>query len=143
MKKITTYEWLKSHVNYNDSKCLIYPYSKNWDGYGRTYHNGKYLNSHRVMCTLAHGQPPSDKHHAAHKCGVTSCVNPSHLYWATPSENQKDNVKAGTHRNYVLSPGLKKFAIQLIDEGRSQLEVSQIVGVNPRTIRNLIEIASS
>lgn len=135
MKKITSYEWLKNNSNHNDSKCLIYPFSKNWDGYGRSYHKGKCYNAHRLMCIIAHGESPSPKHQAAHKCGITSCVNPNHLYWATPSQNMQDNVRSGKHRTHVLSPGTKKFIRLLIKDGMSQFDISKIVGVSPRAIR--------
>jgi hypothetical protein len=47
------------------------------------------------MCELAHGDPPSTKHEAAHSCGNHSCVNPRHLAWKTRSENQLDSVAMG------------------------------------------------
>jgi hypothetical protein len=51
--------------------------------------------AHREMCRLAHGEPPTPKHEAAHSCGSHACINPNHLSWKTRSENQMDSVRAG------------------------------------------------
>lgn len=47
----------------------------------------------RVVCTEAHGSPPTPKHQAAHApqgCIGGLCVAPQHLRWATNRENQLD-----------------------------------------------------
>jgi hypothetical protein len=50
------------------------------------------------MCILAHGEPPSPKHHAIHSCGQghMGCINPRHLRWATAVENYADTIIHGT-----------------------------------------------
>ncbi len=50
----------------------------------------------RFLCEETQGLPSSETHQAAHLCGDKSCVNPNHLYWATPMQNQADRIKHGT-----------------------------------------------
>lgn len=87
--------WLKAHVAYEGEGCLIYPFSRNEKGYGQVGVNGKILKAHRVMCTLAHGEPPEPWYHAAHSChkGHDGCVHPKHLDWKTPTENTLEAVE--------------------------------------------------
>jgi hypothetical protein len=95
-------------VKLDTDDCVIWPYSKNDVGYGKI---GNRL-VHRMACIEENGQPPSDRHEAAHKpgCHNPSCFNRRHVYWATPSENQRDRVADGTSnrggkfRNSKLKP---------------------------------------
>lgn len=41
------------------------------------------------------GERPAGKQ-AAHSCGKTLCINPRHLRWATPQENEADKRQHGT-----------------------------------------------
>ena len=80
--------WLLAHVAWkDDAECLTWPFWRTASGYGPS----------RKMCTLAHGEPPSPIHQAAHSCGKghEGCVNPLHLRWATPMENAADRVDHG------------------------------------------------
>jgi len=51
----------------------------------------------RIMCEYRNGPPPTPEHHAAHSCdrGHDKCVNPNHLSWKTPTENQLDRFRDG------------------------------------------------
>ena len=90
--------WLMANVDYDDDHCLTWPYAPAGHGYGRVVFDGKPSTATRLMCILAHGEPLSSTHEAAHSCGKghEGCVNPRHLRWATPSENQADQVIHGT-----------------------------------------------
>lgn len=92
------HEWLERHKDYRGDGCLIWPYAKLPDGYGRLNFRGLSMRASRAMCILAHGQPPSDLHQAAHSCGKggDACVHPEHVRWATPVENMQDAVEQGT-----------------------------------------------
>jgi len=81
---------------YDGDDCLIWPFGKHSEGYGRIQINRKTIGAHRLVCQNRHGPPPSPDMQAAHSCGNTSCCNPSHLRWATPKENTLDKVKHGT-----------------------------------------------
>jgi hypothetical protein len=90
-------KWLDDHAGYKGDGCLIWPFSGP-RGYGHFKCNGKRSYAHRYMCTLIHGDPPSDKHQASHSCGRghEGCVHPLHLSWKTQSENQLDRRIHGT-----------------------------------------------
>lgn len=90
--------WLKDNVQTKQRKCLKYAFALAKDGRGQVHYNGKLINAARVMCILAHGEPPTPKHQAAHSCGKGNqgCVNPRHLRWATKIENERDKIKHGT-----------------------------------------------
>lgn len=96
--------WVRDHINYSHQDyCLIYPFARDPSGYGHFGRKGKKVYVHRFMCEARNGPPPSPKHHAAHSCdnGYGGCVNPWHLSWKTPSENQ---LEGKSHPKRILTP---------------------------------------
>ncbi len=92
-------KFIKSVVlPFDSSQCLTWPFYRRKNGYGEIRTGGKMTGAHRLVCALAHGEPPSPKHEAAHSCGKghEGCVNPDHLRWATPFENANDRASHGT-----------------------------------------------
>jgi len=53
-----------------------------------------YLN--RAVCSAFHGNPPTDKHEAAHLDGNPLNNRPDNLAWKTPKENSADKIIHGT-----------------------------------------------
>ena len=76
--------------------CVLWPHSVGASGYGQFQLNGQKLGVHQFVCECVHGQRPSKTHQASHSCGVRLCINPHHLRWATPKENQADRLHHGT-----------------------------------------------
>jgi hypothetical protein len=102
------YRWLVEHVAYQGDSCLPWPFCKDRRvGRGTLGHNGESWWAHRLMCVLAHGEPPTAKHQAAHNCGKGhyGCVNPRHLEWKTNSQNQLDRAKNGNSLRNSKGPG--------------------------------------
>ena len=107
--------WLRERVNHSDDDCLIWPFFRLPDPHGRGQlsYMGKMIYAHRLMCIFAHGEPPTQKHQAAHNCGNghLGCVNPKHLEWKTSSQNQQDRKKHGTQAGNTNGPtGKLSFA---------------------------------
>lgn len=101
MKKIapkgSSHAFLMEHVGHRGDDCLLWPYRTVAAGYGLAVVGGIQKRASRWMCILAHGDPPTERHEAAHSCGVARCVNPRHLRWALPKENCADKLVHGTH----------------------------------------------
>lgn len=94
-----TIEWLKTEaLNFSSDDCLVWPFNKDHAGYGTLRYDGRPQKASRVVCSLVHGAAPSPHHEAAHSCGNgrLGCVNPRHIRWATPRENQADRIIHGT-----------------------------------------------
>lgn len=97
MTKLTTMAFLLGHTSYRGDDCLLWPFGRHSSGYGQVcVGKSKIRKAHRVMCELVHGPAPTPKHHAAHNCGNTACVNPKHIAWKTQSENERDKHLHGT-----------------------------------------------
>ncbi len=136
--KGAAFKWLLDHVSYQGDDCLPWPFCKDDRvGRGRLGHEGKHYWAHRLMCKLAHGEPPSPKHQAAHECGKGhyGCVNPRHLKWKTNSENQLDRRQNGSMlRNRFgnkggLRPEQTKTIVGLKGK-KTQMEIAAMFGVS-------------
>lgn len=143
--------WLRSRVSHQSDACLIWPFGRSGDGAGRLgskIRAGTIQSAQapRVMCALAHGDPPDPMHQAAHKCGKGhhGCVNPRHLEWKTPLENTRDKERDGTMLRGERHPAAKLTALQVraIRILADELTVPDLVdlfGTPPRTITDIID----
>lgn len=85
--------WIRDHLSYDKDYCLIWPFARNSGGYGVFNRASTHTYAHRYICELVHGPCPEGLQ-AAHSCGRghDGCVNPRHLSWKTPTENQYDRT---------------------------------------------------
>jgi len=127
--------WIREHLDHRGDDCLLWPYSKDSRvGRGMLGYNGQQWWAHRLMCTLAHGEPPTPKHQTIHTCGNghLGCANPRHLRWGTNAENQKDRRKHGTHK------GAKGTRTRLTDDQiaeirrkeKTQVQIAKDFGIS-------------
>lgn len=80
-------------------ECLIWPYSRNSEGYGQVWDGTRMDRVHRIVCGRVHGPAPTDGHEGAHSCGrgQDGCVAPGHVRWDTRVGNFADKIGHGTH----------------------------------------------
>jgi len=85
-------------LTYDGDDCLIWPFNLNQNGYGQVAIDGKKHIVSRLLCSDAHGAPPSPQHEAAHSCGKghLACVTKSHVSWKTSKQNKDDMIIHGT-----------------------------------------------
>lgn len=90
--------WLANALKYEGDDCLIWPFSRNGDGYGAVLVKGRVVGAHRWVCRQIHGDPLGGRYQASHSCGNggTGCVNPHHISWKTPAGNAADRKAHGT-----------------------------------------------
>lgn len=85
-------------IPYDGDECLKWPFARGKTGYGYVNYNRRTMLASRAVCIAVNGPPPQSDSQAAHSCGngVLGCVNPKHIRWASPKENQADRVIHGT-----------------------------------------------
>jgi hypothetical protein len=142
-KNGATEAFLRAHVNYDGDDCLPWPFCRSSHGHGAACVGGVPKTASRWMCILAHGEPPSPKHEAAHSCGRGNlgCVNPRHLRWATPTENQADKDLHGTHNKGERHGNSKLSADDIIairSDGRMHRIIAADYGIARTTVSNII-----
>lgn len=90
-------------------ECMIWNGAKDKSGYGICFFNGKSKRAHRVIMLLS-GKDISGKS-VGHRCGNSSCCQPSHMFFCESAEK------------YEIAR--KKFT-PLYSRGRSKISKSQL-----------------
>ena len=87
---------LEKNTKINEKGCWIWQKNKSASGYGKTqYYENKikyYLRSHRAAWMVYNGDIPSNLI-VCHKCDVSLCCNPDHLFLGTFKENTQDMIR--------------------------------------------------
>lgn len=94
-------KWLDNvAVPYDGDECLIYPFTRNADGYGKVRIDGTVIGAHVYVLSRRSGPRPAGLE-CCHSCGRGSagCVSFKHLRWDTHASNMADAVAHGTSRN--------------------------------------------
>jgi hypothetical protein len=136
--------FLRAHLGYQGDDCVIWPFARIQTGYGQLGYMGKVYKANRLMCILAHGEPPTPKHESAHSCGNghLGCVNPRHLSWATYQENQQERWqrrRVPRHKQRAAFTAETLAEVKRLAETKSYLELANMFGVCRSTIKNAVE----
>lgn len=126
--------------------CWIWMGAHQKDGYGiLTYHQKGYL-AHRLSYELCNGLIP-DGLYVCHTCDNPSCVNPSHLYLGTQSDNMKDRARRGRNNQTRANHPRAKFSEKEIEIIRTnytgmrgeQRRLARKYNVAESTIRSIVK----
>jgi hypothetical protein len=79
-----------------DTPCWIWTGSRNENGYGLFWGNGRTAGAHRVSYKWANGDIPAGMQ-VDHVCHNRACVNPAHLRLATTKQNAEN--RSGAQRD--------------------------------------------
>jgi HNH endonuclease len=131
-------------------KCIIWPFGKSKDGYGRVNIGGTPKGAHVAVAELAHGPKPTAKHECCHSCGNghLGCVNPAHMYWGTRKENVADAIAHGTsytlhvpigeaHHCAKYDDAIIDIAMRRIQSGERPSSVARSLGISASYIYSL------
>ena len=124
-----------------DQTCWLWLAAKDKDGYGLLKVNGKQKRAHRISYEQYIGIIPKGLF-VCHSCDNPSCVNPTHLFVGTNSDNQKDAVQKGllTGRKGIDHPMARlseKDVISIINDKRSERDIAKSYNVCYQQINNI------
>jgi len=136
--------WVERNSSYSGQDCLKWPFGVSSHDRGTVSLNGKSMSAPRAMCLLAHGDPPTPRHHAAHSCGNghLGCMNPQHISWKTPKENEADKSGHGTLRrgSAINTSKLSEDDVRAIRSMIGKVrgaEIARAWGITPTMVSNI------
>jgi hypothetical protein len=137
--------FLEMALEMETDECIIWPYAsigRPGAKYGTVRSGGRTRLCNRIACEEENGPAPSDEHEAAHRCGITLCINKKHVRWATPLENAADKKCHGTE-----PMGEDHHSAKLTEEGvgmaratigqESNVAIAAQLKVHPATISSV------
>ena len=113
--------------------CLLWTGTIFKTGYGHFFVNKKHVNAHRFAWELANGPIPEGMQ-VLHRCDVRSCVEISHLYLGTQSDNMYDSWSRSRSRLTKLT--LTQIRL-ILDSPLGSKRLAKIIGVSDSYIRTI------
>lgn len=120
--------------------CWLWTGGTSHKGYGRMSMSGKRKAAHRIAYEFTYGPIP-DGLNVCHKCDVTDCVNPEHLFLGTQMDNVQDMRSKGrerkafgeTHTRAKLNVQTVRSIRQDVANGYNQREIAERHGLKLST----------
>jgi len=106
--------------------CLEWQGTRIHSGYGKTSLDGKTVAAHRLAWIFSHGPIPPGLY-VCHSCDNPPCVEPSHLWLGTNTDNMQDMVSKGRE---IRTFGEKNPSARLTDEEVRQIRRHAANGIN-------------
>lgn len=113
------YDRFMSKTQRSDNGCLIWKAGKYPNGYGMFWFESRNHSAHRWIYEYYNGEIGNNKLFVCHKCDTPVCVEISHLFLGTQTDNLKDCYnkqrrvspygKGEKHPNSILTEEQVKF----------------------------------
>ena len=107
--------------------------------YGNISIHGQSLLVHIVACTIGNNYKRPKGLDASHKCGLSSCVEPTHLRFQTKAENMADKIVHGTNKNILSMEQEKQVRIEVEEGNVMKKTIAEKYGVSPSTINYIVK----
>ena len=155
MKNGTREQWFHSKVDRRgERECWKWLGATNKSGYGCFgWLNGRMILAHRFAYLQANGNLPKDKC-VCHTCDNPICVNPSHLFAGSASDNWRDSHSKGRSSTPPVRRGESHYRSKLTAghvmqirrtyamNKHSQRALARMFGVAQTTIGRIVSIKS-
>lgn len=135
-----------TRVKADDKGCWLWTGAVDRKGYGAVCHRRRMLKTHRVAWHLRHGSPAGQL--VCHACDVPACLNPSHLFLGTASDNSADMMAKGRHRTAStfgtanggakIAPPVVHTVRSLRGAGLSHRQIAARVGISASQVGNIL-----
>lgn len=145
-KKIARFrERIEASISVDGNGCWIWQRAKATNGYGSfALGGGKAARAHRISFEVFVGDIPCGLD-VCHRCDVRACVNPSHLFTGSRSENildasSKNRVsrthqkKGSQHPSAKLDEQKAAEILVLLSSGEPKTRIAKRYGVSDRVI---------
>lgn len=124
----------------SESECWEWQSTRNRNGYGKFWLNGRTDLAHRVSYRLFHGSIP-DGMSIRHTCDNPPCVNPSHLLTGTIKDNARDALDRNRYKRGSDNGSAKLTPEQVTEirrgwkDGLQQVDMARHYAVSKSTIQ--------
>lgn len=131
-------QWIKDASRSETDECLPWPFKLDMKGYPYAKHKNRAYRPTRLMCRISNGSVPAELNHAAHLCGNRACMNPRHLVWATPKENESHKRLHGTVGSRISDATVAEIIRQFATGNYTLSELGRRYGVSHMTIGRFV-----
>lgn len=124
----------------DDGDCWEWQSTRNRNGYGKFWLDGRTDLAHRVSYRIAKGAIPQGMQ-IRHTCDNPPCVNPKHLLIGTGKQNARDALDRGRYRQGAGNGRARLTSQQVLDirrrlsEGEMQVALAREYGVCKSTVQ--------
>ena len=128
-----------------NSGCWLWSRGQTTDGYGTFQMERRTVLAHRASWAIYRGKLPAGQM-VCHRCDTPACVNPSHLFLGSQTENMADmKAKGRADRQFgarngraILSDDQAREILDLKGLGFGQRPIARSYGVSDSTVSRII-----
>ena len=116
--------------------CILWDGHLNHHGYGHIGVGKKLKRTHRLAWELTNGPIPDGKR-VLHKCDVPRCINPSHLFLGSQSDNMRDmhgKSRAAIGERHGNAKITEDQVMSILSDARGPSKVAAQYGISASTV---------